>query len=135
MRTVEHWISGRSTAGAATRHGPVWNPATGEQQAQVVLATVQGPNTPTSRPAARHCPEDGEDAKAAAGEDRDDDEDEGWDEEQACEEKEERKGCADQEQRSEQETPTTTPPTTATAATGAPPPPGDPGSRGEVLGS
>jgi malonate-semialdehyde dehydrogenase (acetylating)/methylmalonate-semialdehyde dehydrogenase len=38
MRTVEHWIDGRSTAGSSTRHGPVWNPATGEQQAQVVLA-------------------------------------------------------------------------------------------------
>jgi malonate-semialdehyde dehydrogenase (acetylating)/methylmalonate-semialdehyde dehydrogenase len=38
MRTVEHWIDGRTTAGSSTRHGPVWNPATGEQQAQVVLA-------------------------------------------------------------------------------------------------
>jgi malonate-semialdehyde dehydrogenase (acetylating) / methylmalonate-semialdehyde dehydrogenase len=37
MRTVEHWINGRSTAGSSTRHGPVWNPATGEQQAQVLL--------------------------------------------------------------------------------------------------
>ena len=40
MRTVEHWISGKSTAGAATRHGPVWDPATGQQQAQVVLGTA-----------------------------------------------------------------------------------------------
>jgi len=38
MRTVEHWIDGRSTAGSSTRHAPVWNPATGEQQAQVLLA-------------------------------------------------------------------------------------------------
>ena len=38
MRTIEHWIDGSSTAGAATRHAPVWNPATGAQQAQVVLA-------------------------------------------------------------------------------------------------
>ncbi len=38
MRTVEHWIDGSGTPGAATRHSPVWNPATGEQQAQVVLA-------------------------------------------------------------------------------------------------
>jgi malonate-semialdehyde dehydrogenase (acetylating)/methylmalonate-semialdehyde dehydrogenase len=37
MRTVEHWINGKSTPGAATRFGPVWNPATGEQQAQVAL--------------------------------------------------------------------------------------------------
>jgi malonate-semialdehyde dehydrogenase (acetylating) / methylmalonate-semialdehyde dehydrogenase len=38
MRTIEHWIDGRETAGASTRSGPVWNPATGEQQASVVLA-------------------------------------------------------------------------------------------------
>jgi malonate-semialdehyde dehydrogenase (acetylating)/methylmalonate-semialdehyde dehydrogenase len=38
MRTIEHWISGRSTAGAGTRRAPVWNPATGAQQAEVVLA-------------------------------------------------------------------------------------------------
>jgi malonate-semialdehyde dehydrogenase (acetylating)/methylmalonate-semialdehyde dehydrogenase len=38
MRTIEHWIDGAGTAGAATRHAPVWNPATGAQQAEVVLA-------------------------------------------------------------------------------------------------
>ncbi len=39
MRIIEHWISGKFTAGASARTGPVWNPATGEQQAEVVLAT------------------------------------------------------------------------------------------------
>jgi len=38
MRTIQHWISGAETTGASTRWGPVWNPATGEQQAQVALA-------------------------------------------------------------------------------------------------
>ncbi len=38
MRTIEHWIGGGPTAGSSTRTGPVWNPATGEQQAEVVLA-------------------------------------------------------------------------------------------------
>ncbi|HEY7104182.1 MAG TPA: CoA-acylating methylmalonate-semialdehyde dehydrogenase [Mycobacteriales bacterium] len=38
MRTIEHWIDGTPTAGAGTRRGPVWNPATGAQQAEVVLA-------------------------------------------------------------------------------------------------
>jgi malonate-semialdehyde dehydrogenase (acetylating)/methylmalonate-semialdehyde dehydrogenase len=38
MRTVAHWIDGKPTTGMSTRHSPVWNPATGEQQAQVVLA-------------------------------------------------------------------------------------------------
>jgi malonate-semialdehyde dehydrogenase (acetylating) / methylmalonate-semialdehyde dehydrogenase len=38
MRTIEHWIDGAGTAGAGTRRSPVWNPATGAQQAEVVLA-------------------------------------------------------------------------------------------------
>src|SRR6476620_5141984 len=38
MRTIQHWISGSETTGASTRWGPVWNPATGEQQAQGALA-------------------------------------------------------------------------------------------------
>ncbi|HSK97901.1 MAG TPA: CoA-acylating methylmalonate-semialdehyde dehydrogenase [Euzebyales bacterium] len=40
MRTIEHWIDGAATTGAATRHAPVYDPATGEQQAQVALATA-----------------------------------------------------------------------------------------------
>ncbi len=38
MRTIEHWIDGVQTAGAPTRSGPVWNPATGAQQATVAFA-------------------------------------------------------------------------------------------------
>src|SRR5947207_2030199 len=38
MRTIQHWIAGSETTGASTRWGPVWNPATGEQQAQVPRA-------------------------------------------------------------------------------------------------
>src|SRR5207247_9070041 len=38
MRTIQHWIAGSETTGASTRWGQVWNPATGEQQAQVALA-------------------------------------------------------------------------------------------------
>jgi malonate-semialdehyde dehydrogenase (acetylating)/methylmalonate-semialdehyde dehydrogenase len=37
VRTIEHWIDGEPTAGSSTRHGAVWNPATGAQQAQVLL--------------------------------------------------------------------------------------------------
>jgi malonate-semialdehyde dehydrogenase (acetylating)/methylmalonate-semialdehyde dehydrogenase len=40
VRTIEHWIGGKLTAGAATRRGAVWNPATGQQQAEVVLGGV-----------------------------------------------------------------------------------------------
>ena len=38
MRTIEHWIAGKSTSGSGERRSPVWNPATGEQQAEVALA-------------------------------------------------------------------------------------------------
>jgi malonate-semialdehyde dehydrogenase (acetylating)/methylmalonate-semialdehyde dehydrogenase len=38
VRTIEHWIGGSATSGASTRRGTVWNPASGEQQAEVLLA-------------------------------------------------------------------------------------------------
>ena len=38
LRTIQHRIGGRETAGASTRTAPVWDPATGEQQAEVLLA-------------------------------------------------------------------------------------------------
>ncbi len=38
MRTIEHWIGGHSSAGASTRTADVWNPATGQVQARVLLA-------------------------------------------------------------------------------------------------
>ena len=102
----------------------------------VVLAAVEGPDAPSGRPTAKHCPGDREDGQAPAGQDRDEDEAEGRDEEQECdEEEEERKGCAEREQRNERETPAATPPTTATPTTRAPSPPGDPAPGGAVLGS
>jgi malonate-semialdehyde dehydrogenase (acetylating)/methylmalonate-semialdehyde dehydrogenase len=39
VRTIEHWVGGTTTAGSSTRRGPVYNPATGEQQAEVTLAS------------------------------------------------------------------------------------------------
>ena len=41
MKTLEHWIDGTTTAGTSTRTAPVWDPATGEQQRQVVLGSAQ----------------------------------------------------------------------------------------------
>jgi malonate-semialdehyde dehydrogenase (acetylating) / methylmalonate-semialdehyde dehydrogenase len=38
LKTVQHVIGGHETAGRSTRTSPVWNPATGEHQAQVLLA-------------------------------------------------------------------------------------------------
>jgi malonate-semialdehyde dehydrogenase (acetylating)/methylmalonate-semialdehyde dehydrogenase len=37
VNTIQHWIGGTLTTGASTRTAPVWNPATGEQQAEVLL--------------------------------------------------------------------------------------------------
>jgi malonate-semialdehyde dehydrogenase (acetylating)/methylmalonate-semialdehyde dehydrogenase len=37
LKTVQHVIGGQETAGRSTRTSPVWNPATGEHQAQVLL--------------------------------------------------------------------------------------------------
>ena len=41
MRTITHWIGGKAVNGSSRRTGPVWNPATGEQQAEVVLASTE----------------------------------------------------------------------------------------------
>src|SRR5947208_3623510 len=41
MKRITHWIDGRSVAGTSGRSGPVFNPATGEQTAEVDLASVE----------------------------------------------------------------------------------------------
>ncbi|MGK5683288.1 CoA-acylating methylmalonate-semialdehyde dehydrogenase [Actinoplanes sp. URMC 104] len=38
MKTVQHWIDGSAAHGSSTRTAPVFDPATGRQQAEVVLA-------------------------------------------------------------------------------------------------
>ena len=40
MYTIDHWINGQRVAGASGSTGPVFNPATGEQQGEVALASV-----------------------------------------------------------------------------------------------
>jgi malonate-semialdehyde dehydrogenase (acetylating) / methylmalonate-semialdehyde dehydrogenase len=40
LRTITHWIGGKPATGSSDRTSPVWNPATGEQQAEVALASV-----------------------------------------------------------------------------------------------
>jgi len=39
VKTITHWIGGKSTDGSSTRHSSVFNPATGAEQAQVLLAS------------------------------------------------------------------------------------------------
>jgi malonate-semialdehyde dehydrogenase (acetylating) / methylmalonate-semialdehyde dehydrogenase len=38
VRTIQHWIDGAASRAGSTRVSPVFNPATGEQQAEVLLA-------------------------------------------------------------------------------------------------
>src|SRR3954447_25930093 len=40
MKRINHWIDGRIVEGASGRTGPVWTPATGEQQAEVDFASA-----------------------------------------------------------------------------------------------
>ena len=44
MREIMHWINGAAVSGTGTRRLPVWDPATGEQQAFVVAATAEETN-------------------------------------------------------------------------------------------
>jgi malonate-semialdehyde dehydrogenase (acetylating) / methylmalonate-semialdehyde dehydrogenase len=41
MRQIQHWVDGRFDAGTAERSGPVFDPATGEQTADVAFATTE----------------------------------------------------------------------------------------------
>ncbi|WP_284744680.1 CoA-acylating methylmalonate-semialdehyde dehydrogenase [Amycolatopsis sp. RTGN1] len=45
MHTIEHWINGAATPAASTRTAPVHDPATGRQQAQVLLAEASDVDT------------------------------------------------------------------------------------------
>jgi malonate-semialdehyde dehydrogenase (acetylating)/methylmalonate-semialdehyde dehydrogenase len=40
MNQIQHWIDGKTTAAASERTGPVFNPATGEQSGEVLLASA-----------------------------------------------------------------------------------------------
>jgi malonate-semialdehyde dehydrogenase (acetylating)/methylmalonate-semialdehyde dehydrogenase len=48
MTTIEHWIGGEFTAGSGGRRGAVFNPATGQQQHEVVLASDADVDTAVS---------------------------------------------------------------------------------------
>jgi malonate-semialdehyde dehydrogenase (acetylating)/methylmalonate-semialdehyde dehydrogenase len=41
LRRISHWIDARSVEGGSGRSGQVWNPATGEQQAEVDFASLE----------------------------------------------------------------------------------------------
>jgi malonate-semialdehyde dehydrogenase (acetylating)/methylmalonate-semialdehyde dehydrogenase len=45
MREIRHWIGGQAVAGAGDRRLPVYDPATGEQQAYLVAATAEETGT------------------------------------------------------------------------------------------
>ena len=41
LKTIGHWIGGATLPGGSGRGGPVYNPATGEQTAEVAFASVE----------------------------------------------------------------------------------------------
>jgi malonate-semialdehyde dehydrogenase (acetylating)/methylmalonate-semialdehyde dehydrogenase len=41
MRSIGHWVGGKAVEGGSGRSGPVYNPATGEQQAAVAFASAE----------------------------------------------------------------------------------------------
>ncbi|MDQ7809298.1 CoA-acylating methylmalonate-semialdehyde dehydrogenase [Amycolatopsis sp. A133] len=45
MNTIEHWINGTATPAGSTRTAPVYDPATGQQQASVLLAEASDVDT------------------------------------------------------------------------------------------
>ncbi|MEV4038721.1 CoA-acylating methylmalonate-semialdehyde dehydrogenase [Streptomyces umbrinus] len=45
MKTIEHWINGSPTAGTGPETAPVFNPATGQEQARVALASAADVDT------------------------------------------------------------------------------------------
>jgi malonate-semialdehyde dehydrogenase (acetylating)/methylmalonate-semialdehyde dehydrogenase len=45
LREVHHWVNGRTLTGSSGRFGDVYNPASGEVQAKVVLATTSEVDT------------------------------------------------------------------------------------------
>ncbi|MFI5588742.1 CoA-acylating methylmalonate-semialdehyde dehydrogenase [Amycolatopsis sp. NPDC051758] len=45
MNTIEHWINGVATPAGSTRTAPVYNPATGRQRAEVLLAEASDVDT------------------------------------------------------------------------------------------
>jgi malonate-semialdehyde dehydrogenase (acetylating)/methylmalonate-semialdehyde dehydrogenase len=48
IRQIAHWINGRAETGTATRRGPVFNPATGEQSASAPMANSADVHTAIS---------------------------------------------------------------------------------------
>ena len=44
MKTIQHFVNGKSFSGESKRTGKIFNPATGEQSAEVKLATTKDTN-------------------------------------------------------------------------------------------
>ncbi len=45
MKTIEHWINGSPAAGISPETAPVFNPATGQEQARVALGSAADVDT------------------------------------------------------------------------------------------
>jgi hypothetical protein len=56
MEEIGHWINGKRVAGTSGRFADVWNPATGEVQAKVPLASKAELTPPSPMPPPRSPP-------------------------------------------------------------------------------
>ncbi len=54
MQVVNHWINGKNVDGTSGRTSPIFNPATGEQTAQVTLASTEDVDTAVQAAAAAY---------------------------------------------------------------------------------
>ncbi len=48
MKTIQHFVGGKSFSGSSKRTGKVFNPATGEQSAEVKLGNLEDINNAVS---------------------------------------------------------------------------------------
>src|ERR671912_733852 len=67
MRLIPHWIDGREVTGAGTTRLPVYDPATGETQAEVVAATTEDVRSAVLSAGAPHLLKGGYSEQAATG--------------------------------------------------------------------
>ena len=49
MKTIEHFVNGKSFSGDSKKMGKIFNPATGEQESEVKLATTKDVNEAVSK--------------------------------------------------------------------------------------
>ena len=71
MNTIQHFVNGKKFSGESKRAGKVFNPATGEQTAEVKLATTKDVNDAVDNAKKAYNSKEYQEAKKLLGEDKD----------------------------------------------------------------